>query len=99
MKLDKIKMTEFLMLPADEAKAIIATLKQAEKTNDIEALKWGARRIVWLDDASEIGSGDDEFYPERLFNIAWAKEIESDPPPESISTTIAKIGQDKPEAV
>ena len=93
MILDTGKMTEFLSLPAGEAEAIIEAIKQAEQTNDIEALKWCARRIIWLADVSEIESGDDEHYPARFFNMAWNETLKNDPTPESIIGIIAKINQ------
>jgi hypothetical protein len=98
MKKDKGGWTDFLALPAEEAERTLEALKQAEQTNDIEALKWCARRLAWLDDTSEIESGDDEFYRERLFNKAWADQLKADPPPDSVAGIIARIDQeDEPE--
>jgi hypothetical protein len=94
MKLDKGKMTDFLYLPVDEAERTLEALKQAEQTNDVEAMKWATRRLSWLDDVSEIGGGDDKFYPVHLFNKAWAETIKNDPVPESIAAIIARIGQE-----
>ena len=91
MELDSGGLTDFLMLPAEEAKIITDELKKAEKTNDIEALKWCARRIVWLDDVSEIISSGDNFYPAHVFNKAWEKELKSDTVPDSMTAIIALI--------
>jgi len=96
MKLDKGRSTDFLSLPADEAEKVIEAMKQAEQTNDIEALKWAARRIAWLDDTSEIIHGDDDFHPAHIFNKAWAQMLESDPPPESIAEIICNKDEPKP---
>ena len=94
MKLNSEGMTEFLYLPAEEAERTLEALKQAEQTNDIEALKWCARRLVWLDDTAQIGNGDDSFYPSRFFNKDWKKEIEDDLIPDSIKDIIARIDQE-----
>ena len=96
MNLSRGRMTDFIALPAEEAERTFEALKQAEETNDNEALKWCARRLVWLDDTSEIESGDDENYPAHLFNMAWAEQLKNDPPPASIAGIIAKIDQDDP---
>ena len=93
MKLDKGQMTDFLSLPAEEAEKTIEAMKLAEQTNDIEGLKWCARRIVWLCEGAGHERGDDEAYPARLFNKAWADLSKNDPPPESIASIIAKIDQ------
>jgi hypothetical protein len=97
MKIDEGKMTYYLELPAEEAEKVLEALKQAEQTNDIEALKWCARRLVWLDDTSEITSGDDNGYPADIFNRAWAETLKNDPVPESIADIIARIdNEDQP---
>jgi len=97
MKVDKHGSTDFLTLPAGEAEKIIEAMKQAEQTDDTEALKWCARRIVWLDDTSEITGGDDSFYPEHVFNKTWAEILDREPPPESIAAIINR--EDEQEAV
>jgi hypothetical protein len=97
MKLDERGATYFLDLPAEEAEKVIEAMKQAEQAGDTEALKWCARRLAWLDEASEIIDGDANFYPARSFNKSWAETLKSDPPPESISAIIARIDEDKPE--
>ena len=93
MKTGSGRSTDFLALPAEEAERTLEALKQAEKTNDIEALKWCARRLVWLDEVSEIISGEDDYYPEHLFNKAWRGELKHDPPPASIAGIIARIDE------
>jgi hypothetical protein len=97
MKKDKQGMTDYLTLPADEAERVLEALKQAESTNDIEALKWCARKLCWLDDTAEIESADDQNYPEHLFNKAWAKLLKNDPVPASIADIIARIDEDEPK--
>jgi hypothetical protein len=97
MKLDEGRSTDYLDLPAEEAERTLEALKQAEATNDIEALKWCARRLAWLDDTSQISNGDDSFYPAHIFNKTWAEMLKNDPPPKSIAAIIAKIDQDEPE--
>jgi len=99
MKLDSGRMTDFLSLPADEAERTLEAMKQAERTNDIEALKWCARRLVWLDDTAQIASGDDSFYPAHIFNKAWAEMLKTDPPPKSIAEIISRIDEDEPESI
>ena len=100
MKLDEGRMTDFLMLPIEEAEAIIEAMKQAEQVGDIETLSWATRRIVWLyEEASNVTGYDDRDYPAHLFNKVWAETLKNDPPPESIAATIAKIGQGEPETV
>jgi hypothetical protein len=95
MKLDDWKMTDFLNFPAEEAEKTLEALKQAEQTNDIEALKWCARRLAWLDDTSEIDTGEADHYPVHLFNKAWAEALKNDPPPESIADIIAQIDKEE----
>jgi hypothetical protein len=97
MKLEEGRATDFISLPADEAERTLEALKQAEAANDIEALKWCARRLAWLDGASQIISGDDSFYPAHIFNKTWAEMLKSDSPPESIAAIIARIDEDEPE--
>jgi hypothetical protein len=98
MKLDIDGTTEFLMLPAEEAERIMEALNQAGQANDIEAMKWCARRLVWLDDTSEIMSADDDHYPAYQFNRAWAETLKADPVPDSIAAIIARIDQkDEPQ--
>ena len=93
MKIDS-GLTDFLMLPAEEAGKTIEAMKRADEINDIEALKWCARRIAWLDDVSEIIDGEDYYYRAHLFNKAWKKELESDAVPDSIKGIIARIDQE-----
>jgi len=88
MKLSEGRSTNYLSLPADEAEKVIEAMKLAEQKNDIEALKWTARRIAWLDDTSEITGGDDSFCPAHIFNKTWAEMLKTDPPPESIAEII-----------
>jgi hypothetical protein len=109
MKLDSGRSTDFLSLPVEEAERTIeAMIKaeqtgdieamiKAEQTGDIEALKWCARRLAWLDDTSEIISGDDAYYPAYVFNRAWDEQIKNDPTPESIAAIINRA--DEPEPV
>jgi hypothetical protein len=99
MKLDEGRMTGYVELPEAEAEAVIAAMKQAEQTNDIEALKWTARRIVWLDDTAQITDGDDYFHPAHIFNREWAEMLKSDPPPESIAEIINRIDEDEPALI
>jgi hypothetical protein len=97
MKLDSGRSTDFLSLPAEEAERTIEAMKQAEQTSDIEALKWCARRIVWLDDTSEIIGGDDGYHPAHIFNRAWNEQLKNDPAPDSIAAIINRA--DEPEPV
>ena len=84
MKVDTGGMTDFLTLPIEETEAIITAIKKAEKAGDLAALQWCARRLIWLyDEASGVTEYDDHNYPAHLFNKAWAKELDTDPPPES----------------
>ena len=96
MKLDSGRSTDFLTLPVEEAERTIEAMKLAEETNDIEALKWCARRIVWLDETAEIIGGDDAFFPAHIFNKAWGEILKAEPPPASIAGIIAKIDQAEP---
>jgi len=89
--------TEFVNFPAEETEKVIEAMKLAEQKNDVEALKWCARRIVWLDDTSEIIGGDDYFHPAHIFNKTWGEMLKSDPPPESIAGIINRIDEDKPK--
>jgi hypothetical protein len=97
MKLSDGRMTDYLELSAEEAKKVIEAMKLAEQTNDTEALKWAARRIVWLDNTAEITEGDDYSYPCHLFNKAWAEMLKTDPPPKSIAEIINRIDEDEPK--
>jgi hypothetical protein len=97
MKLDSGRSTDFLSLPAEEAERTIDAMKQAEQANDIEALKWCARRIAWLDDTSEIIGGDDGYHPAHIFNRAWNEQLKNDPAPDSIADIINRA--DEPEPV
>jgi len=96
-KRGKYKEYDFLELPAEEAEKIIEAMKKAEQDNDVEALKWCVRRMVWLNDVSQIASGDDSFCPEYIFNMTWNEHLKNDPVPESIKDIIAQIdGEPEP---
>jgi hypothetical protein len=99
MKLSEGRSTDYVSLPADETEKVIEAMKLAEQKNDIEALKWTARRIAWLDDTAEIISGDDGFHPAHIFNRTWAEMLKTDPPPESIAEIINRIDEDEPEQI
>ncbi|MCL2277180.1 MAG: hypothetical protein FWC21_04720 [Treponema sp.] len=96
-KRGKYKEYYFLELPAEEMEKLIEAMKKAEQENDVEALKWCARRMVWLNDISQIIIEDDPFYPERIFNMTWNEHLKNDPVPESIKEIIAQIdGEPEP---
>jgi hypothetical protein len=98
MKTDSRGMTEYLTLPVAEAEKTIEAMKLAEQVGDVVALRWCARRIIWLHDAAaEVMAGDDCLYPVNLFNKAWAESLKNNPPPESIAAIIARI--DDPEGI
>ena len=91
MKLDSGGTTEFLAFPLEETEKVIEAMEQAEQAEDIEALKWCARRFVWLGEIAEIEDGDDRSYPASVFNKAWAETVKNDPPPESITGIFTRL--------
>jgi len=94
MRLDKGGLTDYLMFPVDETKGVIEAITAAEKSADLKALQWCARRLAFLYEDADITSDWDRNYPARLFNREWNKDMKIDPPPESIAPVIAKIGQE-----
>jgi len=96
MKVEK-GMTDVLGFPIEETEKVIEAMEQAEKAGDLPALKWCARGLQFLYKAADVIGGDDEFYPERLFNRDWNARLKTDPPPESVAAIINR--EDEPEAV
>jgi hypothetical protein len=95
MKLGEDRMTDFLSIPLDEVWGTVEALELAEQKNDIDALKWCSRRLVWLCETSESERGDDEHFPAHIFNKEWANLLKNDPVPKSIADIIARIDQEK----
>jgi hypothetical protein len=93
MGLDEKGEIDYLMFPMKETQDIIEAMEKAEKENDAGALKWCARRMLFLHEASDVTGGDDTFYPMRIFDKEWKRQLKDDPPPESISPII--IATDK----
>ena len=84
MKLTEGKMTTFIDFPIEETETVLEVMKRAEKAGDMASLKWCARCLGWLYEVSEAGDGDDEFYPAKFFNMAWAERLRNDPQPEAL---------------
>jgi hypothetical protein len=75
---------ETVGLPYDELKTVMEIMDQAEKADNLEALKWSARKIAWLYKISELdGLIGAEFsnLTVNLFNDAWQGHLKTDPPP------------------
>jgi hypothetical protein len=88
-------MTKMIGMPHIEAYNVIDAIESAEKAGDLAALKWCARRIVWLYEQGESYSSDMYGYDEKLFNNTYADILKRDPPPESIAAFINR--ENKPE--
>jgi hypothetical protein len=88
----ELGMTDVVGLPIDEAEGIMEGMKQAEKTGDLEALRWCARMILWLWDQAAVSETDAYGYSENLFNGAWGSLMKTDPPPASIAAVVARKG-------
>jgi hypothetical protein len=89
-------MTHVVDLPFDEADKIMEGMEQAEKTWDLEGLRWCARMIRWLWDQGDVNSTDTYCYTENLFNCAWKYAMEKDPPPASIAAIVAGEKEEGP---
>ena len=97
MKVRDDGMTNMIGFPHWEAWSVIEAIEQAEKAGDIEALKWCARRLVWLYEEGEVYSGDMFCNAEHLFNSTWAALSKNDPPPASITAIVTL--KDEPEPI
>jgi hypothetical protein len=86
MKLNDRGVADFYHFPVDETDAVIAYIAKAEITDDLKALKRGARLLMWLyrafkndtcacDEPFEFD--DCEFANVRQFNAAWKNEVEA----------------------
>jgi hypothetical protein len=89
MKVEK-GMTHIVELPFSETDKVIDGMELAEKTGDLESLKWCARMIRWLYDQAETGSTDTYCYTENLFNTAWDSLVKKDPPPALIAAAVTR---------
>ena len=87
---------DMIGFPHWEAWSVIEAMEQAEKAADIEALKWAARRLVWLYEEGEVYSGDMFCLTEHLFNSTWKAFLKNDPPPASIAAIIASAEEPEP---
>ena len=97
MRVDEEGSTNFLLFPYEEAGKTIKALGHAEKADDLEALKWCARRLAWLDDEAVVTNAVDNFYQAQEFTRDWARALKTDPPPDSIRAIIDQIDQGEPE--
>ena len=100
MKADKRGNVEYIDFPAEETFRVMEAMGQAEQSGDMDALRWAARRILFM---ANIYEGDttkdnDPYIPVCIFNRLWEAEQLKDPPPESIADIIARIDQDEPPA-
>jgi hypothetical protein len=94
---DDTGMVNMIGFPHMEAWSVIEAIEQAEKNNDMKALKWCARRFVWLYEQGEVYSGGMFHNAEHLFNSTWKMLSENDPPPESIAAIVTL--KDEPEPI
>ena len=86
-------MTKMIGIPHMEGCSVIEAAEQAEKNNDMKALKWCARRLYWLYEEGEDYDSGMFSTSENLFNKAWAEALKNDPPPESIAAIINREGK------
>jgi hypothetical protein len=91
-------MTAMIGMPHIEAYNVIDAMEQAEKAGDLEALKWCARRLVWLYEQGEVYDSDKCCNAERFFNNTYADMLKRDPPPKSIAGLIAREPAQEPPA-
>jgi hypothetical protein len=68
-------------LAHDELKTVMEIMDQAEKNDDLKALKWSARKIAWLYKMSELIDFEYSELTANLFNDAWQGHLTIDPPP------------------
>jgi hypothetical protein len=76
--------TEMVGLAHDELKTVMEIMDQAEKADDLKALKWSARKIAWLYKIAESDGLISTEFSEltvNLFNDAWQGLLKIDPPP------------------
>ena len=81
-------MTNLVELPFEETDKIMDGMERAGETNDLEALRWCARRLRWLYNQAETCGTDIDCYAASLFNVAWGSLRELDPPPASIAALV-----------
>jgi len=96
MKLDKVGSTDVVGFPIEETEKVIKAMELAEKAGDLKALQWCARRLSWLYEASDVIGSDDMFYPARIFNPAWEKQLKDDPAPDSIAAIMNRMDETEP---
>jgi hypothetical protein len=72
---------EAVGLAHDELKTVMEIIDQAEKADDLKALKWSARKIAWLYKMSELADFEYSELTINLFNDAWQGFLKTDPPP------------------
>jgi len=89
-------MTDMVGFPIEETDKIMDAMEQAEKSEDLPALKWCARFLRWLWDEGEIMGTDGYCYSAGLFNKMWSNLLKSDTPPESIAAIINRETEPEP---
>ena len=87
MKVER-SITDVVVFPFEETDRIMAGMELAEETNDLEALRWCARRLRWLNDQAETMESNIDYHTANLFNVAWGSLQEHDPPPASIAALV-----------
>jgi hypothetical protein len=68
-------------LAHDELKTVMKIMGRAEKDDDLNALKWSARKIAWLYKTAELIDFEYSEVTVNLFNDAWQGLLKTDPPP------------------
>jgi hypothetical protein len=58
-------------LPHDEFRTVMKAMEEAQRTGDIEVLKWSARMILMLYELSEIIEFEYSDTSARIFNTVW----------------------------
>jgi len=86
MKLDEHEFTDFYHFPVAETDAVMAYMAKAEITDNLAALKRGARLLMWLYrafknniclDCEPFEFEGSEFANIGQFNTAWKKAVEN----------------------
>jgi hypothetical protein len=70
---------------------IMEALKLAEQKSDIAALKWCARKILWLYEISDTSTGC--IGPEQAGRLFMSAYMGKDTPPASIAGIVEAIGE------
>jgi hypothetical protein len=79
------------LYPHEVVIKIMEALKQAEQKSDLAALKWCAKRILWLYGISDTSTGC--VSPEQAGRLFMSAYMGQETPPASIAGIVGAIGE------